>query len=121
MIGNGPEIGAQILPGANSGVVAGYGDIIRRFAALKKIIQEALGKGRNPSQTRIVDLIRRIRWPVIVIVTAGENAQHWNVFWVKGGDVSGQVRVILQREIEACGNVALFDQASPGAAGTGSL
>ena len=50
---------------------------------------------------------------MVILMAAGEEAEHGDAFRIERGRICRQIWVLLQNGIEAGGNVALLDQAPP--------
>ena len=61
----------------------------------------------------VIDLVGGVRRPVIVGVRAGEEVQARHAGLVEAGDVGRLIRILLHQQVEAGGDVGLFDQPRP--------
>src|SRR6266511_1316551 len=112
VIGDGAEISAQgVAPAAP--VAALDLHVIRPRLVRGKVEHEAAREARDALQPFVIHLVRDIGGPMIVIMAAGEEGQHRNLFRIERRGIGRQIRVVLQDQIEAGRQVALFNQSAP--------
>ena len=121
VIGNGAEVGAQILATATAGISAGNGEVVGTLRAFREVGDEGAGELRDAFEAVVVECVGLVGRAMVILMAAGEEIQHRHAFRVERRGVGGQVGIFLEREVEAGGDVAFLDELAPRAGGTDAL
>ena len=112
VVRNRAEVGAHAVAAALAGGAL-HLHKVRALLAVRHVVQERRGERRDALHPFIVQRVGVVGRAVVVLVAAGEEAQHGHVPRVEGGAVRGQVGVVLQGEVEARRHVAPLDDPPP--------
>src|SRR5439155_10052920 len=95
--------------------------VVRPRRSRGEVERDTARETRDAFEPFVVQFVRDIGRTMVIVMAAGEESQHRNLFRIERGGVGGHVRVVLQDQIETCGNVALYNQTSPLAGGADTV
>ena len=90
-------------------------------AGFDQVGEEGAGEFGDAFHAGVIQGVGLVGGAVVFGMAAGEEVQDGQFLGIEGSDIGGEVGIVLQDEAEAGGDVAFFEEASPGAGGADAL